>query len=321
MFSPNRKSVIHESPLIITIRLLILTTIIISTLLFFCGLITKNLELLFMVFPLGLTSSISLLLYQKIKGEYIKRNKQKLVEIIRQGASFLEMKPPQLTKYDIALSSKTGFVWEGVISSYLISTAHFLNHTRYLIISEDHGRSKNWSCDPESTILTNVASITKKMANAISDDDTVLTFQSIGELYALSLQNRRCIEKKPSVSYSNESFIEDISNISTSLKQRNLFEADMYQEKLIENLKQENPPQKTIYKWQALIAYWIWLRLSLLNSINKKGFVSGWLDPYSVLYRQIDVIIRYFKNEDWMDVSEIIYGSFDWRTWIPRISL
>lgn len=319
MFSPNRKGIIHESPLIIIIRLLIFATILLSIFLLLIGLIRKEISLLFLVFPLGITSSISLIIYQKIKGIYIRRNKQKLVEIIRNAASFLERKPPQLTKYDITLSSKTGFVWEGVISSYLISTAHFLNHTRYLIISEDHGRSRTWSDEPESSILFDVASISKKMANALSEDDNVQTFQSIGELYALSLQNRRKLENKPIIVYSNENFFEDISRISDSLKQRNLYDADQYQERLIENLKQEIPPQKTLYKWQALIAYWIWLRLSLINSKNKGLYISGWVDPYTIFYQQIDAIIHYYKNEDWMEVSEIIYGSFDWRTWIPRI--
>ncbi len=302
MFSPNRKGVIRESPYIIIIRILILITITLSSALFVYGFIKRELSLLLLVFPLSLTSSVSLIIYQRIKGAYIKKNKQKLVEIIRNAASFLEKKPPQLTKYDITLSSKTGFVWEGVISSFLISTAHFLNHSRYLIISEDHGRNKTWSCEPESSILIDVASITRKMANALSEDDTVQTFLSIGELYALSLQNRRCLENKTIIKYSDESFIDDISKISTSLKQRNLFEADLFQERLIENLKQENPPKMTIYKWQALIAYWIWLRLSLLNSIKKGFYFAGWSDPYSILYRQIDAIIRYFKNEDWLEV-------------------
>ncbi len=246
MFSPNRKGVIRESPYIIIIRILILITITLSSALFVYGFIKRELSLLLLVFPLSLTSSVSLIIYQRIKGAYIKKNKQKLVEIIRNAASFLEKKPPQLTKYDITLSSKTGFVWEGVISSFLISTAHFLNHSRYLIISEDHGRNKTWSCEPESSILIDVASITRKMANALSEDDTVQTFLSIGELYALSLQNRRCLENKTIIKYSDESFIDDISKISTSLKQRNLFEADLFQERLIENLKQENPPKMQI---------------------------------------------------------------------------
>ncbi len=50
---------------------------------------------------------------------------------------------------------------------------------------------------------------------------------------------------------------------------------------------------------------------------KKKGilFCQG-VRSYSNLYRQIEAIIRYFKNEDWLEVSEIIMEAL-FAKWIP----
>lgn len=286
----------------------------------FFALIQRDVFLLFLVFsvlaPVGLLATI---LYQALKKRVIRAKAQKLASVLEVAAGYLDQIPRKMTKYDTDLTNRTAFVWQDVFSPFLLAVTRLLVQAKYMIISEDLGRGKYWSTDtsPDSPPVI-LAKHTKSIAQAVREGDSVAAFEALGNLLTLPLSHGNQ-QRSGQVEFSRDDFIKMCRKMAELLRQRKFLDANESMERLILGLKEEGSTEEV--KWQVLIAYWLWLRLSFLKTPAQPGPSWLWVGPSKLLAEQLDAVLDAYVEEDYVTLSEIVNESFDWRTRVPRFIL
>lgn len=288
----------------------------------FYGWLRKEIFLLFLVFavlaPLGLLITA---IYRLLWRQAIRAKTLKLAEVLENAARYLDNVPRRITRYDIDLFFKTTFVWHNVLSPFLSAITRLLVQAKYMIISENLGRGRDWSTDvsPGSPPAI-LAERTKSIARAMREQDPVAAFGALGELLALPILYGRQVHNGRA-EFTDDDFIELCRKIAGLLRERKLLDADNLVRKLIGSLREIGSTDVVDVKWRALIAYWLWLRLAFLKTNPRPRPSRIWVGPSKLLAVQLDAALDAYKDQDFASLSEIVYESFDWRTRVPRFIL
>ena len=310
------------SVFLIALRYFIVVYLIIVTAILFYGWVSGDTFWLFAVFaviaPLGLVLT---LVYRLSKRRVIRTKTLKLAQVLDYVAAHIDEPPRNLPSYDVELSDNTAFVSHDVLSPFLLGVTRMLVHAKFVIISEERGKGKEWSIDPSPNSPPAIlARQTKSIARAMRDDDPVAAFESVGEL--LALPRRLNLEAAVSSGeFTIEDFVQTCRHVARFLSERDLLNADYLTQQLITNVKERAAPDAADLKWQALIAYWLGLRMTIMKSSVQFEPTRIWSGPSRLLAAQLKAALDAFEDRDFTDLSEIVYESFDWRTRVPRFIL
>jgi len=307
---------------LIALRYFTAVYLIIVTAILFYGWWNGNTFWLFAIFavmaPLGLVLT---LVYRLSKRRVIRAKTFKLAQVLEAVAAYIDDPPRNLPSYDVELSDNTAFVWHDVLSPFLLAVTRMLIHAKFVIISEESGRGKEWSIDPSPNSPPAIlARQTKSIARAMRNDDPVSAFEAVGELLALP----RKFNHENAVStmeFTTEDFVQTCQDIARFLLERNLLNADHLTQQLIINVRERAAPDATNLKWLALIAYWLGIRMTIMKSSVMFEPTRIWSGPSKILAMQLNAALDAFEGHDFADLSEIVYESFDWRTRVPRFIL
>jgi hypothetical protein len=287
------------------------------------GFLRRDAFILFLVLmplaPLGLIMTTA---YRGIRAAMIRRKTQELADILEEASSKLEEFPPRITEFDILLSVDTAFVWRGVVTPFLIATARLMDHTANMLMSEELGRNKSWTSNDELSPVRQMASHLRLMATAVRENDHVRTFEAIGDLMALSVNLRRDNEELRIVEvFGEKDFIQACNDIAILLKRRRFFDADSEIKRLLLNISRKDSTASAKFRWQVLISYWLWIRLSFLEIPLYPEPTRFWVGPSRLLAVQLEAVVAAYSERDYAGLTEIVYESFDWRTRVPRFLL
>lgn len=286
------------------------------------GLIMRNTFVLFLVLmplsPLGLIMTTA---YRAIKARMVRHKANRLANIFDKAANSLEMTPPQITDFDILLSVEPSFVWQGAVAPFLAATVRLMHQTNSMLLSEELGRSKEWTKDSALSPFKQIASYVRTIAATVRSDDRVRAFETIGDLMALSILLGR--EYKPShiERFNREDFFRICTEIGALLRQRRFFDAEVKVEDLLQNIIHRGSADVIELRWQSLITYWLSLRLSFLEVPFYPGPTRLWAGPSRVLASQLEDAITAYAKSDYVGLTEIVYESFDWQARVPRFLL
>lgn len=287
------------------------------------GFLRRNAFILFLVLmplaPLGLIMTTA---YRRIRTAMIRRKTQELADILYEASSKLEELPPRITEFDILLSVDTAFVWRGAVAPFLIATARLVDHTVNMLMSEELGRNRSWTKNDDLSPVKQMVSHFRLMATAVEENDRVRTFEAIGDLMCLSVNLRRANEELGIAEvFDEKDFIQACNDTAVLLKRRRFFDADSEIKRLLLSISRKHSAAGAKFRWQVLISYWLWIRLSFLEIPFYPEPTRFWVGPSRLLAVQLEAVVAAYSERDYAGLTEIVYESFDWRTRVPRFLL
>jgi hypothetical protein len=285
----------------------------------FIGLVKRDIFVLsFIAFILSPAFVLIGIIYRLTKTWQITNKTQKLADLLDKSADELEKDNSKLTLFDITTHSNTEFVWSGAVTPFLVATVRLFQQAKINIISEQSGRNKQWTTPIKQSPIMELSRQTKKIVLALRDSDQIGTFEAIGDLFVFALLFRKRIQAIKEREYPEHDFLRDLESISFLLKQRHFIKANDAVKHLIDNILSQSSPDPTRMRWQAILAYWLSIRLSLIEAPSTPPPSSFWLGPSKILSMQVDSISQAYTEQDYADITETIYESFDWRSKVPR---
>lgn len=286
----------------------------------FVGLVKRDIVILsFIVFILSPTFVFVGVMYRLVKTRQITNKAQKLADLLDSVADELEKDNSKLTLFDIGTHTNTEFVWTGAVAPFLVATVRLFQQAKINIISEQSGRNRQWTTTIKQSPIMELSRQTKKIALTLRDSDQIGTFEAIGDLFVFALLYRKGIQKIKEKEYSENDFLKELESISLLLKQRHFIQTNNNVKLLIDNILSQSHSNAAKTRWQAIIAYWLSIRLSLIEAPSTPSPSSFWLGPSKILSMQLDSILQAYIERDYADITETIYESFDWRTKVPRV--
>jgi len=310
---------VHPSRVLHIVKTIIFFLLLSIAITLAIGLARNDLQtLLVTFFLLSPTFVFISALYLLIKQWQMSRKKKKLVLLLNKVADELESNPSTLTHFDIKTHNETSFVWDGVVTPFLIASVRLLLNAKATIISEQSGRHRQWTESGVWSPILELAKQTKKIAVALEESDPVVVFEALGDLFAYALLQRKKVFGANDNLYSQDDFLKDTENICILLKERRFITANNELKKFVAHVMCQKNPNPTALRWQAFIANWLVIRFNLMEAPSNLVPSSFWLGPSKLLSMQLDAVTSAYVDNNYTDIAEIIYESFDWRNRIPR---
>ncbi len=305
---------------------LILSTLIIISILNIIWVFSNRPKLLYFsliyIYPIILLSLIS---YRFLRSQNEKRRAKQYSEIINRSSYYLNLIEPDIDEFDKILSTEIQTIKKGPVSLFLYTLIIFLDFCRTIIIVEHdiyqrHNNNGNLSGLSKEFPYKKLFIIFKKMQYKIKNIDEVGTFDLIGNLLATIIQVRQIDQEDHLVPIDSNNLIEKCESISDLIKIRLFNEIDDETINLISLIRlQKIISEEDISSigWQALIGFWIQLRIGLIKKELPKELSKVWVGPCQLLANQIDGAMFYYKKKYYRNMVKLIISSFDWRLKIP----
>lgn len=270
--------------------------------------------------PAGL---IFFVIYLRVKEEFEKRRLHALADVLLKATYYLRKDPPTVVEFDNKLSVYLLNVLKGPESLFILSLSRYLEHLRLIIVRENQLFELNEGSTKLIFPYKELSSSFYKLSDAITKLDKTLAFDLVGEMLSLILKFRRMMDQEPLIEFSMPAFIDSCQSISGLLKIRLFLDADFECKELVKKVRLQNVDDLSTIGWQAVIVYWIWIRLSIIETALplKESRFKLWVGPSRLLADQIDSIIIFYEQQDFDHIVQVIISSFDWNLRIPRFLL
>lgn len=247
-------------------------------------------------FPIGVFTYV---LYGFVKNRFSNSKVKELSETISRATDYIRRVPLKLGEFDVALSNEIRFSWEGVRVPFALAISRMLTQAKFGFMSEFH-RGRN--IDVIRTKLD-------LLSLGVKEQDYSVAYESLGALFAFPLGNATLSKNEKKIDYHTK-YIQVCQQIANLLESGKLIDADQDSKKLSQLLPKLKSVNSPLLSWQALISYWIYIRISFLLDPQGNSSNSLYLGPSKTLAREIGLMVDLYMNNNWKGIGELINESF-----------